>query len=155
MLQLLVVVVQITQRQLLQVNADSLEIWTDVNGMFTVIPKIIKTSTTNRIYYFLSSNGIVTFWCQSVVSANNSVVLKAAISNLDKNTFEPETRNINFEQSIRCKCQSNKEISHIDTIALLTVEGSGMIGDVAGSSKRLFSTFTRKYQCDFYNTSII
>jgi aspartokinase/homoserine dehydrogenase 1 len=76
-------------------NATDLEIWTDVNGMFTANPKIVK-----QVPAFISYQEAMelSFWCESFVSANYTAVLKKNIPILIKNTFEPEAENINFQQ---------------------------------------------------------
>jgi aspartokinase/homoserine dehydrogenase 1 len=100
---------------LLSVNADPLEIWTDVNGMFTANPKI-KTSTTHRIYFISGSNGIVAFGAK-VLSTTIQPFLKAAIPIWIKNTFEPKREH--YLNNPDANANPIKEF-HIDTIALLT-----------------------------------
>jgi len=70
-------------------------------------------------------------------------VLKRNIPILIKNTFEPEAEGTLISSLKNEKENPIKGISHIDGIALLTLEGSGMIG-VSGSSKRLFEVLSNE-----------
>jgi aspartokinase/homoserine dehydrogenase 1 len=70
-------------------------------------------------------------------------VLKKNIPILIKNTFEPEAAGTLITSVVTGKENPIKGISHIDKIALLTLEGSGMIG-VSGSSKRLFEVLSQE-----------
>ena len=70
-------------------------------------------------------------------------VLKKNIPILIKNTFEPEAAGTLITANVNRSENPIKGISHIDKIALLTLEGSGMIG-VSGSSKRLFEVLSQE-----------
>ena len=51
-------------------DASILEIWTDVSGMYTANPKLVKGA---YCYYILSgSDGIISFWSESIVSSNGT-----------------------------------------------------------------------------------
>jgi aspartokinase/homoserine dehydrogenase 1 len=69
--------------------------------------------------------------------------LKKNIPILIKNTFEPEAEGTYISNQDISHANPVKGISHIDSITLITLEGSGMIG-VAGSSKRLFEVLSHE-----------
>jgi aspartokinase/homoserine dehydrogenase 1 len=75
-------------------NATDLEIWTDVNGMFTANPKIVKQAHPIAFISYQEAMEL-SFWCESFVSANYTAVLKK-IPILIKNTFRSRG-NINFQ----------------------------------------------------------
>ena len=125
------------------VNAESLEIWTDVNGMFTANPKIVKQAQPIESISYQEAMELSHFGAKVLYPPTIQPVLKANIPIWIKNTFEPEAYGTLISNSPDANANPIKGISHIDNIALLTLEGSGMIG-VAGSSKRLFEVLSQQ-----------
>ncbi|WP_395052396.1 bifunctional aspartate kinase/homoserine dehydrogenase I [Flavobacterium sp.] len=125
------------------VNADSLEIWTDVNGMFTANPKIVKQAQPIETISYQEAMELSHFGAKVLYPPTIQPVLKANIPIWIKNTFEPEAYGTLISNNPNTNTNPIKGISHIDNIALLTLEGSGMIG-VAGSSKRLFEVLSQE-----------
>jgi aspartokinase/homoserine dehydrogenase 1 len=125
------------------VNADSLEIWTDVNGMFTANPKIVKQAQPIESISYLEAMELSHFGAKVLYPPTIQPVLNSNIPIWIKNTFEPEAYGTLISNNPVTNANPIKGISHIDNIALLTVEGSGMIG-VAGSSKRLFEVLSQE-----------
>lgn len=125
-------------------DASELEIWTDVNGMFTANPKIVKQAQPIATISYQEAMELSHFGAKVLYPPTIQPVLKKNIPILIKNTFEPESEGtlISNKESIP---NSNpvKGISHIDNITLITLEGPGMIG-VAGSSKRLFEVLSHE-----------
>ena len=125
------------------VNADSLEIWTDVNGMFTANPKIVKQAQPIESISYQEAMELSHFGAKVLYPPTIQPVLNSNIPIWIKNTFEPEAYGTLISNNPDANTNPIKGISHIDNIALLTVEGSGMIG-VAGSSKRLFEVLSQE-----------
>ena len=125
------------------VSADSLEIWTDVNGMFTANPKIVKQAQPIESISYQEAMELSHFGAKVLYPPTIQPVLKAAIPIWIKNTFEPEAYGTLISNNPDANANPIKGITHIDNIALLTLEGSGMIG-VAGSSKRLFEVLSQE-----------
>ncbi|WP_396191698.1 bifunctional aspartate kinase/homoserine dehydrogenase I [Flavobacterium sp.] len=125
------------------VNADSLEIWTDVNGMFTANPKIVKQAQPIESISYQEAMELSHFGAKVLYPPTIQPVLNSNIPIWIKNTFEPEAYGTLISNNPVTNANPIKGISHIDNIALLTVEGSGMIG-VAGSSKRLFEVLSQE-----------
>jgi aspartokinase/homoserine dehydrogenase 1 len=124
-------------------HATKLEIWTDVNGMFTANPKIVKQAQPIETISYHEAMELSHFGAKVLYPPTIQPVLKKNIPILIKNTFEPEMAGTLITSSISSKENPIKGISHIDKIALLTLEGSGMIG-VSGSSKRLFEVLSNE-----------
>jgi aspartokinase/homoserine dehydrogenase 1 len=124
------------------VKASSLEIWTDVNGMFTANPKIVKQSQPIESISYQEAMELSHFGAKVLYPPTIQPVLNANIPIWIKNTFEPEAYGTLISSNPDANANPIKGISHIDNIALLTLEGSGMIG-VAGSSKRLFEVLSQ------------
>ncbi len=125
------------------INANSLEIWTDVNGMFTANPKIVKQAQPIETISYQEAMELSHFGAKVLYPPTIQPVLKANIPIWIKNTFEPNAYGTLISSAPDVNANPIKGISHIDGIALLTLEGSGMIG-VAGSSKRLFEVLSHQ-----------
>ena len=125
------------------VKAEVLEIWTDVNGMFTANPKIVKQAQPIETISYQEAMELSHFGAKVLYPPTIQPVLKDSIPIFIKNTFEPEAYGTLISNNPAATNNPIKGISHIDNIALLTLEGSGMIG-VAGSSKRLFEVLSNE-----------
>jgi aspartokinase/homoserine dehydrogenase 1 len=123
-------------------KSSSLEIWTDVNGMFTANPKIVKQAQPIESISYQEAMELSHFGAKVLYPPTIQPVLNANIPIWIKNTFEPEAYGTLISSNPDANANPIKGISHIDNIALLTLEGSGMIG-VAGSSKRLFEVLSQ------------
>ncbi len=123
-------------------KSESLEIWTDVNGMFTANPKIVKQAQPIESISYQEAMELSHFGAKVLYPPTIQPVLNANIPIWIKNTFEPEAYGTLISNTPAANANPIKGISHIDKIALLTLEGSGMIG-VAGSSKRLFEVLSQ------------
>ena len=124
-------------------QSTALEIWTDVNGMFTANPKIVKQAQPIQTISYQEAMELSHFGAKVLYPPTIQPVLKSNIPILIKNTFEPEAAGTLISNASDSNSNPIKGISHIDSISLLTLEGSGMIG-VLGSSKRLFETLSNQ-----------
>lgn len=123
-------------------NSESLEIWTDVNGMFTANPKIVKQAQPIESISYQEAMELSHFGAKVLYPPTIQPVLKSNIPIWIKNTFDSDAYGTLISNQNEVGTNPIKGISHIDNIALLTLEGSGMIG-VAGSSKRLFEVLSQ------------
>ncbi|CUS06724.1 unnamed protein product [Tuber aestivum] len=124
-------------------NASQLEIWTDVNGMFTANPKIVKQAQPIANISYQEAMELSHFGAKVLYPPTIQPVLRKNIPILIKNTFEPEAVGTLISNQASSKDTVVKGISHIDHISLVTLEGPGMIG-VSGSSKRLFEVLSQE-----------
>jgi aspartokinase/homoserine dehydrogenase 1 len=124
-------------------KASSLEIWTDVNGMFTANPKIVKQAQPIEKISYEEAMELSHFGAKVLYPPTIQPVLSANIPIWIKNTFDAEANGTLVSNNPETNGNPVKGISHIEDIALLTLEGSGMIG-VAGSSKRLFEVLSKE-----------
>lgn len=122
---------------------DELEIWTDVNGMYTANPKLVKQAQPIATISYQEAMELSHFGAKVLYPPTIQPVLRKNIPILIKNTFEPEAEGTFISNTIAANGSPVKGISHIDNITLITLEGSGMIG-VAGSSKRLFEVLSNE-----------
>lgn len=126
------------------IDAEMLEIWTDVSGMFTTNPKLVKQAKPiARLSYFeaieLSHFGAKVLYPPTVLP-----VLSRNIPIKIKNTLLPNDEGTLITRTVQ-NGQSNpiKGISNVNNISLLTLQGNGMVG-VPGFSKRLFETLANE-----------
>ncbi|HAH56395.1 MAG TPA: bifunctional aspartate kinase/homoserine dehydrogenase I, partial [Flavobacterium sp.] len=124
-------------------NASELEIWTDVNGMFTANPKIVKQAQPIATISYQEAMELSHFGAKVLYPPTIQPVFKKNIPIWIKNTFEPEAVGTFISNQDSSHTNPVKGISHIDKITLITLEGSGMIG-VAGVSKRLFEVLSHE-----------
>lgn len=125
------------------VNASILEIWTDVNGMFTANPHIVAQAQSIGKITYQEAMELSHFGAKVLYPPTIQPVLNKNIPIRIKNTFEPALEGTFISSEINSNGNPIKGISNIDRISLLTVEGSGIIG-VAGYSKRLFEVLSKE-----------
>lgn len=125
------------------IDASELEIWTDVNGMFTANPKIVKEAQPIASISYQEAMELSHFGAKVLYPPTIQPVFKKNIPIWIKNTFEPEANGTIISNSAPKHSNPVKGISSIDNITLITLEGSGMIG-VAGVSKRLFEVLSQE-----------
>jgi aspartokinase/homoserine dehydrogenase 1 len=123
--------------------AELLEIWTDVSGMYTANPKIVKQAQPIETISYQEAMELSHFGAKVLYPPTIQPVLKLNIPIVIKNTFEPDAAGTYISSGRNINENPIKGISHIDNIALLTLEGPGIIG-VSGSSKRLFEVLSNK-----------
>lgn len=124
------------------INAKELQIWTDVSGMFTANPSIVKQAFPIPHISYQEAMEMSHFGAKVIYPPTIQPVMEKRIPILIKNTFNP-----NNEGTLITETTGNnnavKGISYIENISLLTLEGSGMIG-VSGVSKRLFEALSEE-----------
>jgi aspartokinase/homoserine dehydrogenase 1 len=124
-------------------NSSELEIWTDVNGMFTANPKIVTQAQPIATISYQEAMELSHFGAKVLYPPTIQPVLKKNIPIWIKNTFDPEAEGTFISNQDNSHSNPVKGITHIDKITLITLEGSGMIG-VAGVSKRLFEVLSNE-----------
>jgi aspartokinase/homoserine dehydrogenase 1 len=123
-------------------NADELQIWTDVSGMFTANPSVVKQAYPISEISYEEAMELSHFGAKVLYPPTIQPSLRKEIPIRIKNTFNPESVG-----TLICNHPKNgnevKGISHIEDISLITLEGGGMIG-IPGFSKRLFETLSQQ-----------
>ncbi|WP_136666689.1 bifunctional aspartate kinase/homoserine dehydrogenase I [Flavobacterium sp. H122] len=124
-------------------QVSQLEIWTDVSGMFTAHPKIVRQAKPIIQISYKEAMELSHFGAKVLYAPTIQPVMNKNIPVLIKNTFEPDADGTYISNTIVPNQNPVKGISHIDSIALLTLEGSGLVGN-SGVSKRVFSALSRE-----------
>ncbi len=126
-------------------NARKLEIWSDVSGMFTANPKLVSQALPIRKLSYHEAMELSHFGAKVIYPPTLQPLIKKNIPVIIKNTFEPNAKGTKIDMKGSKKVDGHvvKGVSHIENVALLNVEGSGMIG-IPGFSRRLFQTLSDK-----------
>lgn len=124
-------------------NAEILEIWTDVNGFMTADPRIISKAYTIPELTYSEAMELSHFGAKVIYPPTILPVYQKGIPVLIKNTFEPENPGTRISQRVEKGAERIiKGISSISGITLVTLQGIGMVG-VTGISMRLFTALAK------------
>jgi bifunctional aspartokinase / homoserine dehydrogenase 1 len=129
-------------------NAKLLEIWTDVSGMMTADPRLTSNARIIPTISYQEAMELSHFGAkviypptiQPVMGKNIPVVIKNTFSPADKGTIIQNHEGTSPEEAGK-KGDIVRGISSINNMALISLEGSGMIG-IPGFSKRLFEALS-------------
>ena len=124
------------------VKAKELQIWTDVSGMFTANPKIVKQARAIPHISYQEAMELSHFGAKVLYAPTIQPVLEKNINIVIKNTFEPDAAGTLITKSKNSRGKTVRGISHIENIALLSLEGPGMVG-IPGTSKRFFEVLSQ------------
>jgi|TARA_B100001093_G_scaffold96076_1_gene88104 aspartokinase/homoserine dehydrogenase 1 len=119
------------------VDAKKLDIWSDVSGMFTANPVIVKQAKPISELSYEEAMELSYFGAKVIYPPTIQPLIAKNIPINVKNTFKPNENGSHIGVISKNKFSTIKGISHIENICLLTLEGSGMVG-TPGYSKRLF-----------------
>ncbi len=125
------------------VEADVLEIWTDVSGMYTANPKLVKQAKCVSHISYEEAMELSHFGAKVLFPPTIQPVLGKGIPIAIKNTFDPENPGTLITKNTNGNGKTVRGISHVGNISLLSLEGPGMIG-IPGISKRFFETLSLK-----------
>jgi aspartokinase/homoserine dehydrogenase 1 len=123
-------------------DADSLEIWTDVDGFMTADPRVISTAYTINELSYVEAMELCNFGAKVVYPPTIYPVCHKNIPILIKNTFNPEAVGTVIRQDVHDGSKAIKGISSINDTSLITLTGLGMVG-VIGVNSRIFNTLAR------------
>ena len=119
-------------------DADVLEIWTDVDGFMTADPKVIKSAYTINELSYIEAMELCNFGAKVIYPPTIYPVCVKNIPIKVKNTFNPEHPGTLIKEKIEGDHKPIKGISSINGTALITVTGLSMVG-VIGVNRRIFS----------------
>lgn len=125
-------------------DAESLEIWTDVDGFMTADPSVISKAYVINSLSYAEAMELSHFGAKVIYPPTILPVYQRSIPTYIKNTLNPEAKGtlIHGNQS-QTKRGPIKGISSLSDISLVTLQGLGIIG-VSGMSLRLFSVLANE-----------
>ena len=126
------------------VQAESLEIWTDVDGFMTADPRVISKAYTIPMLTYSEAMELSHFGAKVIYPPTILPVYQKNIPIHIKNTLNPDGDGTLISQAeVLVKDHPIKGISSISGITLFTIQGLGMVG-VTGISMRLFGALAKK-----------
>ena len=122
-------------------DAEVLEIWTDVSGFMTADPRVINTAYPIERLSYVEATELCNFGAKVVYPPTIYPVCIKNIPILIKNTFHPEDKGtvITSLDEDEDNGRAIKGISSINNTSLITVSGLSMVG-VIGVNRRIFTT---------------
>jgi len=124
-------------------DAEVLEIWTDVDGFMTADPRVIKTAYTINELSYVEAMELCNFGAKVIYPPTIYPVCVKNIPIKVKNTFNPEHPGTLIKDHIENDQKPIKGISSIKGTTLITVTGLSMVG-VIGVNRRIFTTLANK-----------
>ncbi len=124
-------------------DADILEIWTDVDGFMTADPKVIQSAYTINELSYIEAMELCNFGAKVIYPPTIYPVCIKNIPIRVKNTFNPEHPGTLIKDHIDNDQKPIKGISSIKGTTLITVTGLSMVG-VIGVNRRIFTTLANK-----------
>lgn len=124
-------------------DAEVLEIWTDVSGMMSADPRFVRNVRGIERITYREAMELSHFGAKVIYPPTIQPVMSKGIPVRVKNTFEPEDAGTLIEAEAEDRTEIIRGITSIDRIAVLNLEGAGMVG-VPGFSKRLFDALSRE-----------
>jgi bifunctional aspartokinase / homoserine dehydrogenase 1 len=117
-------------------KANAITIWTDVDGVYTADPRLVPEAVVLKELSYSEATELAYFGAKVVHPSTMAPAIKDSIPIWIRNTFHPEAAGTKIHSSP----QSDRPVAGfatIDDMALLNIEGTGMIG-VPGIAERLF-----------------
>jgi len=125
-------------------DADLLEIWTDVDGFMTADPRMVPKAYTVECMTYEEAMELSHFGAKVVFTPTLAPVYKSNIPIRIRNTFNTACEGTLVSRRSRSlNGHLIKGISSIDQVDLITVKGTGMVGKT-GTSMRVFTALARK-----------
>jgi len=126
------------------INADVLEIWTDVDGFMTADPKKVEKAYAIESLTYSEAIEFSHFGAKVIYTPTLRPVYKKHVPIMVLNSLNPELKGTKISNKPSGSSGSPiKGISSIDNIDLITIQGTVMVG-VAGTSMRLFGALARR-----------
>ena len=123
-------------------DADSLEIWTDVDGFLTADPRIIPNAFTIDQLSYAEAMELCNFGAKVVYPPTIYPVCQKNIPIYVKNTFRPEARGTVIRRDAAQSERPIRGISSVNDMSMVTVSGPSMVG-VIGVNRRIFTTLAK------------
>ncbi|GAA4185196.1 bifunctional aspartate kinase/homoserine dehydrogenase I [Sphingobacterium ginsenosidimutans] len=124
-------------------DATAIEIWTDVNGMLTADPRIVKKAFSLPVLSYTEAMELSYFGAKVIYPPTMIPAFLRKIPIVIRNTFEPDFSGTVIQFDSGKTALPIKGISSISDISVINLSGSGMIGK-SGFSGRLFTLLARE-----------
>ncbi len=124
-------------------DCEEIEIWTDVDGMLTADPRMVKKAFTLPSVSYIEAMELSHFGAKVIYPPTLQPAFAKKIPISIRNTFNPSFGGTIISDKAAAGDYTIKGISSISDIALINIQGSGMMGET-GFSGRLFTALAKK-----------
>ena len=124
------------------IHARRVDIWTDVPGIMTAHPKVVPSARPIPNISYRAAQELSHFGAKVIYPPTIQPVVAEGIPIYVKDTFHPDEPGTLVEKNPPRSKGGVIGIAHSEGIALISLEGSGMVG-VPGFSSRLFDALSR------------
>ncbi|MDR2258668.1 MAG: bifunctional aspartate kinase/homoserine dehydrogenase I, partial [Treponema sp.] len=124
-------------------GVQELEIWTDVDGILTADPRLVKNAFRIDELSYAEAMEISHFGAKVLFPPTIKPALEKGIPIWIRNTFNPQGGGTRIRENAAQGEYPIRGISSMNHVALVRIQGSGMVG-VAGFSSRLFGALARR-----------
>jgi len=118
-------------------DANIIEIWTDVSGVYTTDPRLVPTARRIPKLSYIEAMELAYFGAKVLHPRTIEPAMEKGIPILVKNTFEPESEGTLITNDMEMSDSIVKAISTIKNVTLINIFGAGMVG-VSGTAARIF-----------------
>ncbi len=128
------------------IPAEELQIWTDVSGMMTADPRLASNAKPISEISYHEAMELSHFGAKVLYPPSIQPVMIKNINLVIKNTFDPDAQGTLISHQLKSSAEDKQiavGISNMNSIALLTLEGSGMVG-IPGISAKLFQCLSHE-----------
>ncbi|MDR6463232.1 bifunctional aspartate kinase/homoserine dehydrogenase I [Chryseobacterium sediminis] len=128
------------------IHAEELQIWTDVSGMMTADPRLASNAKPISEISYHEAMELSHFGAKVLYPPSIQPVMEKNINLIIRNTFDPDAQGTLISHQLKSSDDEKQiavGISNMNRIALLTLEGSGMVG-IPGISARLFQCLSHE-----------
>jgi aspartate kinase len=123
-------------------DSEEIWIWTDVDGVMTADPRYVKGAKVLSEISYREAAEMSYFGAKVIHPKTMMPAIEKKIPIRIKNTFNPSHPGTLISQSTLAAERFVKNITSIDNLSLVSIEGNGMVG-VPGISARIFSALAR------------
>lgn len=124
-------------------EAEAIEVWTDVDGVLTANPKSVPTAFTIPEMTYEEAMEMSHFGAKVIFPPTMRPAMQADIPIIIKNTFNPNHPGTRISSNRNDSQYTVRGLTSITGNALITIKGSGMVG-VTGVASRIFSSLARE-----------
>jgi aspartokinase/homoserine dehydrogenase 1 len=124
-------------------SVQEIEIWTDVDGVLTADPRKVRNAFSIKKLSYEEAMELSHFGAKVIYPPTMQPALSKNIPLRIKNTFNPDFEGTLISKKSDTNNYLIKGISSIDNIALISINGSGMVG-VPGTAQRIFGALALK-----------
>jgi aspartokinase/homoserine dehydrogenase 1 len=123
-------------------EAEELQIWTDVDGMMTADPRFVSSAHPIEQISYEEALELSHFGAKVIYPPTIQPALKKNIPIHIKNTFNPESNGTRITENDQDQTTLIKGLSSIQNISLFNLKGAGMVG-IPNFSNRLFGALSK------------